>query len=138
MNYLQCVSESESKLLPLLLDLTNPSPDIGWNNQERDSLKQRAPAGAVFALALIHHLAISNNVPFIKIAEFLHHLGKWLVIEFVPKEDPQVQQLLVSREDIFLEYNLPNFKDAFSKYFNIHQVIEITGTLRSIFLMERL
>jgi hypothetical protein len=136
LNYQECIAESESNLLPLVLDLTNPSPDIGWNNHERQSLKQRAPAGAVFALALIHHLAISNNVPLVKIAEFFHQLGRWLVIEFVPKDDPQVQKLLISREDIFPDYDLLNFKEMFSEYFYIHQEYEITDSDRVIFLME--
>ncbi|MFC2026005.1 SAM-dependent methyltransferase [Chloroflexota bacterium] len=135
-NYLDCVAANESSLLALLLDLTNPSPDLGWSNQERDSLIKRAPAGAVLALALIHHLAISNNVPFENIAEFFQRLGQWLVIEYVPKDDPQVQKLLISREDIFLEYDLHNFKGTFSRYFHIQQEFEIRGTLRTIFLME--
>jgi hypothetical protein len=136
LNYQNCLEENETNLLPLLLDLTNPSPDMGWDNSERESLKRRAPAEAVFALALIHHLAISNNVPLIKIAEFFQHLGRWLVIEFVPKEDSQVQKLLVSREDVFPDYDLANFESAFSVFFQIHQKFEINGTLRTIFLLE--
>jgi len=136
LNYRNCRDENENNLLPLLLDLTNPSPDSGWDNSERQSLKRRGPAGAVFALALIHHMAITNNVPLIKIAEFFHNLGRWLVIEFVPKEDPQVQKLLISREDIFTEYDLENFRNVFSEYFYIHQEFDITDTIRKIFLME--
>ncbi|GAI82895.1 unnamed protein product, partial [marine sediment metagenome] len=62
-NYLECVERNETNILPLLLDLTNPSPGIGWENQERTSLLERGSADTVLALALIHHLAISNNLP---------------------------------------------------------------------------
>ncbi len=101
LNYRDCLDKKEKNLLPLLMDLTNPTPAIGWENRERKSLLERGPADAAFALALLHHLAISNNLPFPKIAEFLSHVCRWLVIEFVPKTDSQVQRLLATREDIF-------------------------------------
>ena len=72
-NYLECVKKGESHILPLVLDLTNPSPGIGWQNAERMSILERGPTDTVMALALVHHLAISNNVPFVKIAEFLYN-----------------------------------------------------------------
>ena len=68
--------EKEKNLLPLVLDLTNPSPALGWANTERDSFGQRGPVDMVFALALIHHLAISNNVPLPRVAEFFASAGK--------------------------------------------------------------
>jgi hypothetical protein len=88
-NYLDCAAHQEAQLLPLVLDLTNPSPSLGWNNAERMSLLQRAPADAALALALIHHLAIANNVPLEALEEFFRGICRWLVIEFVPKEDPR-------------------------------------------------
>jgi ribosomal protein L11 methylase PrmA len=82
-NYRQMKQEKTENLLPLLVDLTNPSPSIGWANEERDSFGRRGPADMVLSLALIHHLAISNNVP-PQVADFFAKIGKWLVIEFVP------------------------------------------------------
>ncbi len=87
-NYL--ARRGDPLMLPLLQDLTNPSPSIGWNLMERDSLLARGPAHVVMALALVHHLAIGNNVPLAQIASFMHGLTEWLIIEFVPKEDSQV------------------------------------------------
>ena len=87
-------------LLPLMLDLGNPSPALGWASEERASLEQRGPADVVLALALVHHLAIGNNVPLPNVAEFFARLGRHLVIEFVPKSDSQVQRMLSSRTDI--------------------------------------
>ena len=100
-NYLECRKKEETRILPLLFDATNPSPGIGWQNRERMSFTERGPADTVLALALIHHLAISNNLPFSKIVNFFRDISKSLIIEFVPKSDSQVQRLLANREDIF-------------------------------------
>ena len=70
-NYQQCVSSGERNLLPLVLDLTNPSPGLGWEHRERSSLVERGPADGVLALGLLHHLTISNQLPFENIAQFL-------------------------------------------------------------------
>jgi len=135
-NYLDCVRDNERCLLPLVLDLTNPSSGIGWAGQERLSIAQRGPADAVLALALIHHLAISNNVPLIKIAEFLHSICRRLIIEFVPKEDSQVQRLLATREDIFDQYDRVHFEQDFQHYFIIQKIMQIAGSERVLYLME--
>ncbi|MFP3895337.1 MAG: SAM-dependent methyltransferase [Anaerolineales bacterium] len=135
-NYLRCVKEEENHILPLFLDLTNPSPGIGWENEERASLLERGPADTVFALALIHHLAISNNLPLDRIAGFFSRICRSLVIEFVPKGDSQVQRLLSTREDIFFHYTQQHFEDAFSEYFIIRCSEKLKGTERSLYLME--
>jgi ribosomal protein L11 methylase PrmA len=137
LNYLECKSAREKNLLPLVMDLTNPSPAIGWNNRERMSFMERGPVDALLVLALIHHLAISNNVPLVQIADFFQNAAHWLIIEFVPKEDSQVQVLLASREDIFPDYSPQGFEAAFRQFFKIHQSIPVRETNRSIYLMER-
>ena len=135
-NYHQVKEEKTENLLPLLLDLTNPSPSIGWANRERDSFCSRGPADLVLALALIHHLAISNNVPLLQLADFFAEMGKWLVIEFVPKSDSQVQKLLASREDIFPEYTRQGFETAFEKRFIIRRAVDVHESERVLYLME--
>ncbi len=135
-NYLRCVAEGETNLLPLVLDLTNPSPSIGWHNQERMSWLDRAPADAVLALAVIHHLAIANNIPLGQLAKFFSQLGHWLIIEFVPKSDSQVQRLLAAREDIFPEYTQADFEYAFHRFFISHAAERIRGSERILYLME--
>ena len=135
-NYLQCLRERETSILPLLLDLSNPSPGLGWAHEERASLVERGPADLVLALALIHHLAISNNLPFSQIAGFLSQITRSLIIEFVPKNDPKVQQLLTSREDIFTDYVPEAFEKAFSAHFSIQEKRRLAGTDRDIYLMQ--
>jgi len=135
-NYLECVRKGEANILPLLLDLTNPSPGIGWQNQERMSFIERGPADTIFALALIHHLAISNNLPFDKIASFLSKICNSLIIEFVPKTDSQVQRLLSTREDIFPNYTQQVFEKEFREYFKIQSSVKIRDCKRTLYLME--
>lgn len=136
LNYQQCQQAKEKHLLPLVMDFTNPSPSIGWNNRERDSLMERAPAQAAMALALVHHLAISNNVPLPQLAAFFRELTRWLIIEFVPKTDSQVQRLLATREDIFPDYHFAGFEKAFGESFHIHEAIDVQESQRRMYLME--
>jgi hypothetical protein len=136
-NYRQMKAAKEQNILPLVLDLTNPSPAVGWHNQERESITERAPTGMVFALALIHHLAITNNVPLLQLADFFFDMGNWLVIEFVPKSDSQVQKLLASRMDIFDHYNRQDFESAFSRRFDILETVQVQESERFIYLMRR-
>lgn len=136
-NYKQVKEHKETTMLPILSDLTNPSPSIGWFHRERQSLVNRSQADMVFALALIHHMAISNNVPLEMLAEFFASLGKSLVIEFVPKADSKVKILLATRPDIFDQYNEQDFEKIFSKNFKIEDKKKISGTKRTLYLMKR-
>ena len=93
-NYREAIENSEQSILPLIQDLTNPSPSIGWANKERMAFGERHDVDVGMALAIIHHIAISNNVPLVSVAEFFSDLCKLLIIEFVPKSDSQVKRLL--------------------------------------------
>jgi hypothetical protein len=135
--YLQSTRRGESLLLPLLADLVNPSAGIGWHCRERPSLLERGPADGVLALALIHHLAIGNNLPFDDIARFFHDAGRWLIVEFVPKDDSQVQRLLRNRQDIFPAYRQDAFESAFQRHFTIRRSEPVRDSGRSLYLMQR-
>jgi hypothetical protein len=135
-NYREAHAAGERNLLPLLIDLTNPSPGAGWANAERASLVERGPAELVLALALVHHLAISNNVPLPRVAELFSRLGRALVIEFVPKEDSQVQRLLATRKDIFPEYTTEGFERAFEPFFTLEHRDAVEGSARVLYLMR--
>ena len=95
------------------MDLTNPSPSLVWSNEERLSLLERGPADTALALALIHHLAIANNIPMAGLARFLGLLCEFLIIEFVPKSDSQVKRMLATRKDIFRDYHKDEFEEQF-------------------------
>ncbi len=136
-SYLQLEREGPRPLLPLLLDLANPSAALGWANEERMSLAQRGPVDLVMALALVHHLAISNNVPLERIADFLAPLAPSLLIEWVPKRDSQVQRLLATREDIFDRYTPEGFEAAFARRYQLVEVQPIRESERVLYLFRR-
>ena len=135
-NFREAVAREERSLVPLWLDLLNPSPALGWDHGERSSLLDRGPADLAMALALVHHLAISGNVPLDRIASFLRRACRSLIIEFVPKSDSQVQRLLASRVDVFGDYNRENFEAAFVEHFDIQRAEPIVESERTLYLMR--
>ena len=110
---------------------------IGWANDEHMDLFARGPADMVLGLVLIHHLAISGNVPLIMIAEFFSRLCQWAIVEFVPKSDKQVKRLLTTREDVFPNYNQEDFEREFSEFFDIRSMERIRDSERSLYLMKK-
>jgi len=136
-DYLAVKANAEQHLLPLVIDLTNPSPALGWEHHERESMLERGPVDLVMALALIHHLAISNNVPLSSVAQFFSSAGKWAIVEFVPKSDSQVKRLLATRKDIFDRYTEEGFEEAFSGCFTIEEKAPIPGSERTLYLFKR-
>jgi hypothetical protein len=135
-NYLLVKKNKETKILPLVMDFTNPSSGTGFASQERYSLHSRGKADLGLALALVHHLAISNNIPLGHIAKYLSLLCHYLIIEFIPKEDSQVQRLLLSRDDVFSEYSYNDFIREFARYFEIMSQRKIVDSERTLFLMK--
>lgn len=135
-SYLNCLKKGETRILPLVLDLSNPSSGIGWEGAERMSVLERGPADAALALALVHHLAISNNIPLDKIAAFLSKICRSAIVEFVPKSDSRVQRLLSAREDVFFNYTQECFEREFKRYFAIQASTEVRGSGRVMYLMQ--
>jgi hypothetical protein len=136
-NFCYMENKNNKKLLPLVLDLTNPSPAIGWANNERVSARDRYQVDCVMSLALIHHLAIGNNLPFGMIADFFKNLGEFLIIEFVPKEDSKVKILLQNRVDIFVDYDKNGFESSFTRYYRIIKSDKVTDSNRILYLMKK-
>jgi hypothetical protein len=136
-SYLDSVDRGETRFLPLLLDLTNPSPRIGWASRERMTLEDRGPVDMLLALALVHHLAIAGNVPLAMIAEFFSSLCRWAVVEFVPKADKQVQRLLAARNDVFPCYTPEGFEREFGRFFEMESKHSLRGSERTIYLMRK-
>jgi len=136
-NYRACRKEKNERMLPLIVDLTNPSPALGWAHNERSSLLERGPVDLVMGLALIHHLAISNNVPLGLIAEFFSKCATYAIIEFVPKGDSQVVRLLASRKDVFPDYTQEGFEKACQPFFTIERSVPVPDTQRVLYLLKR-
>jgi len=136
-NYERARRENDTHMLPLMSDLTNPSPALGFALEERGSLIGRGRADMALALALIHHLRITGNAPFQRIAAFLSQMTEFLLIEYVPKEDLMVQTLLRNRRDTFLDYTLEGFLSAFQTYFDIIETLPVSDTNRTLYLYRR-
>lgn len=120
--------------LPLTIDLTNPSPAIGWNNEERMTLAQRGKPDNILALALIHHLLISNNISFPSMSRFFGSLCKNLIIEFVPAEDRQAKRLLLGRD---FTYTMEDFEKAFTNDFRVVRKDKIKDSIRTLYWMAK-
>ena len=90
----------------------------------------------VLALALVHHMAIANNVPLGRVARFLHSVGKRLIVEFVPKSDSQVRLLLAGRQDVFPDYTRAVFETEFRRFFEFAQVSSVPDSERTLYLMR--
>lgn len=136
-NYNLAKDANETKLLPIVLDMVNPTPAVGWDNRERPSFFDRTKADVVLALALIHHLAITNHVPFSMLAKTFASLGNNLILEFVPKEDSQVRRMLRTRDDIFGDYNLDELISAFKPFFKLVEKTPVHDSKRTLLLFER-
>jgi ribosomal protein L11 methylase PrmA len=134
-NYVN-VKRAKEKMIPLFMDITNPSPAIGFANRERGSIEQRQRPDVIIMLAIIHHLTISNNVPFEMIAQWLVSLCKYLIIEFVPKEDSQIKRMLTTREDIFKNYTINEFEAVFQLYFVLYDKQKIEDSDRVLYLFK--
>jgi hypothetical protein len=135
--YLQIKESGEKNIQPLVIDLANPTPAIGVNNEERASFQNRIKVDMVLALALIHHLTIGKNIPFYHISKFFSAITKQLIIEFIPKTDPKVQLMLKQKRDIYDNYNEQEFIKEFETTFSIEKRQEIPGSGRILFLMKK-
>ena len=135
--YRKIKAEKIKNILPLVIDLSHPSPAIGLNNKERSSFIERTKVDLAFALALIHHLAIGKNIPFDKIAELFSGMTDRLIIEFVPKQDEKIQFMLSQKKDIYADYSEKSFLNSFEKYFTVLKKVTVGDSGRAIYLMRK-
>ena len=142
LNYVQVQANKEVKMLPLWFDVGQPSPGIGWSNTERDSILTRLSnwgPEAVLALAVIHHMTLSGNIPFDDSARFFAALSSVLIIEFPKRDDSWVDSLLQRKREFinhFDHYNQEVFECAYQEHFTIEEKVEIPGSHRVLYLMK--
>jgi hypothetical protein len=135
--YRKIKEDKKPNILPLCINISNPTPATGFASKERTSFLERIRPDAVLALALIHHLALTNNIPLPMIADYLSQFSPQLIIEFVPKDDEKSLLLLRDKKDIFPDYTMDNFEKIFLEKFNIEKKEQIKGTNRYLYLMKR-
>jgi ribosomal protein L11 methylase PrmA len=129
--------EQDLAFQPLFFDAANPSPNQGWNEQERSGLRARASADAVVALAFVHHLAIARNIPLDQLLDWIIDLAPCGIIEFVPKSDPMVQSLLRHREDIFPDYSQEAFLTQMERKASIVNTTVVSASGRLLVAYKR-
>ncbi|MBO6606137.1 class I SAM-dependent methyltransferase [Psychroserpens sp.] len=141
-NYVQLRRSKETNMLPFMLDVLNPSAAIGFNNKERDAFLTRISSYApdmTMALAVIHHMSLSGNIPFEMSAEFFASFSKHLIIEFPKRNDSWVQRLLNTKGEFkahFDFYSISNFETAYAQYFDTIEILEIEGSERVMYLLK--
>lgn len=142
-NYKQIQKNKETNLLPFVCDVLQPAPGIGFYNTERSSLINRLidlKPDLTMALALIHHITLSGNVPFFKSAEFFAAFSENLILEFPTREDSWVQSLLVRKREFinhFDFYREDNFENAYSNFFEILKIEPLKDSHRILYLLKR-
>ncbi len=135
-NFLQSCQNKEVDIFPLLFDLANPTPAMGWANKERPELAVRSKPDLILALALIHHITITNNVPFEKVSQYFAGISEWLIIEFVPTDDEKIKPLPETGGKLL--YNRQNFERGFFEEFELVTEKKIARSERSLLLLKRI
>ena len=139
-HYKALKARKNTNILPLVIDLANPSPALGWAEQERFSFKERCCADLVTALALVHHLRLTCGIPFSEQAAWFAEIvkpGGYLLVEFVNREDSQVKRLLAARDDIFEDFDLDSFAGSFSGFFAEEKRIALPESKRVLLVLKR-
>ncbi len=111
--------QNDSRILPLVVNLADTSPDLGWRGMERKSLTKRQSPQLTLCLALIHHIVIGANIPLPEFVDWLAELKSALIIEFISKQDPMVQQLLRNKDDVYEDYDETIFKESLTRAYTI-------------------
>ena len=125
-----------TKILPLIGNLADPSPGIGWRNMERKPLLERGKPDLIMGLALIHHLVIAANIPLDEAIHWLAELGGDLLIEYVDKSDSMTQKLLLNKEDHYSDYTQENFEQLLGKYFSSIEKTPLNSGTRILYLAQ--
>jgi hypothetical protein len=114
--------EGRGDILPLVMSVTDPSPDLGWRGLERARPERRGTPDLVLALALVHHVVITGNVPVREFLDWLHSLDAAVVIEFPDRDDPMVQRLLSGKvEKANPDYERETFERALGERFEVER-----------------
>lgn len=135
--YLANRETGNRNIYSLVYDVCNPTPALGFENAERSTLEQRSKPDAILALAVIHHLSITNNIPLDQSADYFAFRANELLIEFVGPADSQVKRLLAQKNTDYHWYNEKNFQAAFSRHFRITSRQEIPATDRVMYHLTR-
>jgi hypothetical protein len=126
-----------TNVLPLVMDLVDPSPARGWRGNERRSFTDRGAPDLLVALALVHHLAIGSNIPLPEVISWFRSLGGTLIVEFVEPQDPMAQRLLANkRAGLFPDYRIDAFEEHLGRSYSIVRRRQLPGGTRTLYQAE--
>ena len=129
--------EASEAIHPLVIDLTDPSPSLGWRGRERKSLPERGIPALILCLALVHHLSIAGNVPVREVVDWLRSFGAALVVEFPTREDPMVERLLAAkRPGTHLDYERGFFERCLGEAFEVERTQELSSGTRVLYFVR--
>ena len=124
----------EQRILPLVLDLSDPSPGLGWRAPERPAFVERVRPDLVLCLAVVHHLALTNTVPLDEIVTFLADFAAPLVVEFPHRDDPMAARLLArKRPGVFDAYDVTTWERALAGRFTVRAQETLPGGTRTLY-----
>jgi len=132
--YRRLREEGERRILPLVMDVCDPSPAIGWRGRERGTLSDRGRPELTLCLALVHHMAITRNVPVREIVDWLASLGGTVVVEFPERTDPMVRRLLAAKRDgAHGDYDGEHFERCLREAFTVTRRLELPSGQRVLY-----
>lgn len=132
--YRSLAAEGARSILPLVADVADPSPALGWRGRERVRLEERGRPELVLCLALVHHLALSANVPLAELVGWLRSLDAALVVEFVTPDDPMAKRLLErKRAGLHADYDRATFESLLGEAFAIERTEELASGSRVLY-----
>jgi hypothetical protein len=134
--YRDLKAEGNEQILPLVMNLTDPSPGLGWRGLERKSFTDRGKPDLILALALLHHVSITGNVPVRQFVQWLASLGSSVVIEFMTREDPMVKRLLAAKRVDHEDYERGFFEQVVSESFEIERSEELPSGTRILYSLH--
>jgi len=127
----------EASILPLFVDVVDPSPALGWRGGERRTLSGRGTPELTLCLAFIHHVAIGGNVPVRDFLEWLRSLGTRLVIEFPTTDDPLVRRLLARKQEgTHPDYERGHFERCLGELFDVGPSEELSSGMRVLYVAQ--
>jgi SAM-dependent methyltransferase len=121
------------KVLPLVVDVTDPSPNLGWRGLERRAMLGRGRPDLVLSLALVHHLVITSNIPLADVVEWFREMGGEIVVEFPTREDEMVKLLLRNKDQAYDDYSTEFFEACLANHFALCQRIVLPSGRRIIY-----
>jgi hypothetical protein len=126
--------QGERAILPLVVDVCDPSPALGWRGRERGTLADRGRPDLTLCLAVVHHMAITRNVPLREIVDWLASLGGTVVVEFPLRSDPMVRRLLAGKRDgAHEDYDVAHFERCLRDALHVERREELPSGQRVLY-----